>query len=115
MTIDIYVTAGTIQQVELDGKGKTTFVSVTPTSDFTVKFGKDSYIVLLPLDKDKKKVDETKQAKFGKLENSSFSVDERFKSVLTQVAITRTVVEIQCKFETVSQAKVVCLKIPATS
>ena len=109
-----YVTVGTIQ-VELDAAGKPTKVLVTPTSDFTVKFGKDRFIVLLPLnleDAEEKFIG----AKFRKLENSSFSLLGYYsESVLTQVAIKRTVVEIQCEFATDDSPKVTSLIIPAAS
>lgn len=116
---DTYVTAGTIH-VELDRNGKTTNVLVTPTSDFVVKFGKDSYIVLLPLDPKEKKIfkdAETRfiNAKFRKLENLIFSVSGHSESVLTQVAIKGTVIEMHCAFETDDTVKVVSLKIPASS
>lgn len=118
-----YVTVGTIQVI-LDHNGKPSEVLVAPTSEFTVKFDKDSYIVLLPLDSaDKTRVDKTIEAKFldakfGKLENLRFSVSGHSESVLTQVAIKRTVVEIQVEFETDSVTKVesvnvISLKIPA--
>jgi len=113
-----YVTVGNIQ-VELDDTGKPTQVLVNPTADFTVKFGKDSYIVLLPLDSKERKVPkdaETKfvEAKFKKLENSSFTVLGHSESVLTQLAIKKTVVEIQCNIASSGVVNVVSLKIPAT-
>ncbi len=113
-----YVTVGNIQ-VELDNNGKATQIVVNPTSDFTVKFGKDNYIVLLPLDSNEKKVPkdaETKflEAKFKKLENSNFTVLGYSESVLTQLAIKSTVVEIQCNVASDGVVNVVSLKVPAT-
>lgn len=117
-TTQNYVTVGNIQ-VELDGNGKATQVFVNPTSDFTVKFGKDSYIVLLPLDSKEKKVPkdaetEFVEARFKKLESCSFTVLGHPESVLTQLAVNRTVVEIKCNFARNGAVKVVSLKIPAT-
>lgn len=118
-TTQNYVTVGNIQ-VELDHEGKATQVVVNPTLDFTVKFGKDSYIVLLPLDANGKKVQKDTEAKFleaklKKLENSIFTVLGHSESVLTQLAIKRTVVEIRCNVASDGVFKVVSLKIPAAS
>lgn len=116
---DIYVTVGTIQ-VEFDSTGKRTEILVTPTPEFTVKFDKNNYIVLLPFDSSKKIIEEPEtkflDAKFGKLEKSRFSVSDWSESVLIQVALKRTLVEIHCKFETdPAPIKVISLKIPAVS
>ena len=94
---DNYVTVGTIQ-VELDGSTSLIKVLVTPTADFIVKFGKDSYIVLLPLDADKKKVlkaadEKFIEARFTKLENSSFPAIGFSASDLIHIAANRTTVE----------------------
>ena len=111
---DSYVTVGTIQQVMLDGAGKVSEVLVTPTTDFTLKFGKVSYFILLPVDTHGK-VDETTGAKFKRLEDSRFTVDDPLGSTLTQAAIARTVVEIRCESRTGLDAKVVSIKIPASA
>lgn len=117
---DTYVTVGTIQ-VELDSIGKPTDILVTPIPAFTVEFDEQSYIVLLPFDDDTIKIEEAKttgakflDAKFAKLVDSRFLVSGYSESVLIQVALKRTVVEIHCKFES-GHATIKSLKIPAVS
>ena len=126
MNDEIYVTVGTIQ-FEIGGRKNE--IQVTPTSDFTVNFGKDKYIVLLPLNtketKETKETNETKiqinddgkllGAKFKKLENSIFTVCDLSNLVLTELAVKRTVVEIRLFLKPDGEATVVSLKIPATS